>query len=73
VFLCTRTEPWENCRDDVGPIIRIGAPGAGIGMAVDALIRKRRPSAPAVSSPLDVYAAPMVDRDGNGVRLTLRI
>jgi hypothetical protein len=39
LFLCTRTEPWENCRDDVGPIVRIGAIGAGIGIVVDALIR----------------------------------
>jgi hypothetical protein len=42
LFLCTRTEPWEVCRDDVGPILRIAAVGAGIGMAVDALIRGRR-------------------------------
>src|SRR5690242_18479088 len=32
LFLCTRTEPWENCRDDVGPIVRIGAIGAGVGI-----------------------------------------
>ena len=24
LFLCTRTEPGEHCRDDVGPILRIG-------------------------------------------------
>ena len=28
LFLCTRTEPWRNCRDDVGPMLRIGAVGA---------------------------------------------
>ena len=41
LFLCTRTEPWANCRDDVGPIVRIGAIGAGIGIGIDALIRGR--------------------------------
>jgi hypothetical protein len=40
--LCVATEPWENCRDDVGPIARIGAVGAGIGIAIDALVRGRR-------------------------------
>ena len=42
LFLCNLTEPWENCRDDVGPIVRIGAVGAGIGIGVDALIRGRK-------------------------------
>ena len=42
LFLCTRTEPWENCRDDVGPMLRIGALGAGAGIGLDALIRGRR-------------------------------
>ena len=36
LFLCTRTEPWRNCRDDYGPIVRIGAVGAGIGITIDA-------------------------------------
>jgi hypothetical protein len=31
LLLCNLTEPWENCRDDVGPMLRIGALGAGIG------------------------------------------
>jgi hypothetical protein len=42
LFLCTRTEPWDNCRDDVGPMLRIGAIGAGAGIVIDALIRGRR-------------------------------
>jgi hypothetical protein len=42
LFLCTRTEPWENCRDDGGPMLRIGAIGAGAGIGIDALIRGRR-------------------------------
>ena len=42
LFLCTRTEPWRNCRDDVGPMLRIGAVGAATGIGIDALIRGRR-------------------------------
>ena len=42
LFLCTRTEPWDNCRDDVGPMLRIGAIGAAAGIGIDALIRGRR-------------------------------
>lgn len=40
--MCRLTEPWRNCRDDVGPMLRIGAIGAGIGIGVDALFRGRR-------------------------------
>jgi hypothetical protein len=42
LFLCTRTEPWENCNADVGPMVRIGAIGAAAGIGIDALIRGRR-------------------------------
>jgi hypothetical protein len=42
LFMCSLMEPWENCRDDVGPMLQIGAIGAGIGIGVDALIRGRR-------------------------------
>ena len=40
LFLCTRMEPWDNCRDDFGAMFKLGAIGAGIGMGIDALIRK---------------------------------
>jgi hypothetical protein len=68
LFLCTRTEPWRNCRDDVGPMVRIGALGAGIGMAVDALIRKRVDPG-AASRRLDV--APILTKEAKGVELAL--
>jgi hypothetical protein len=32
LFLCRRTELWENCRDDAGPIAGIAALGAAIGI-----------------------------------------
>jgi hypothetical protein len=32
LLVCRTMEPWENCRDDVGPMLRIGAIGAAIGI-----------------------------------------
>jgi hypothetical protein len=61
LLLCNLTEPWENCRDDAGPMFRIGAIGAGVGIAVDALIRGRK----------TIYAAPIVARHGGGLRIAL--
>ncbi len=29
---CTLMEPWENCRDDFGSMVKAGAIGAGIGI-----------------------------------------
>lgn len=68
LFLCTRTEPWENCRDDVGPMLRIGAIGAGIGIGIDALIRRRSPSAITQGS-ARLHAAPIVGRQVGGLRM----
>ena len=69
LFLCTRTEPWENCRDDVGPMLRIGAIGAGIGIAIDALIRRRVPAGTTDATRL--HAAPILARETRGVRVSL--
>ena len=41
LLLCRSSEPWRNCRDDVGPMLRIGALGAALGSGIDALIRRR--------------------------------
>jgi hypothetical protein len=69
LFLCTRTEPWSNCRDDVGPMIKIGAIGAGIGMGIDALIRKKIYQS--ASGATEVHAAPIVGRRAKGLRLSV--
>ena len=69
LFLCRLTESWENCRDDVGPITRIGALGAGIGIAVDALIRGRKTIYEANPR---LRAAPVIARGGGGVKFSLR-
>jgi len=71
LFLCTRTEPWENCRDDVGPMFRIGAVGAGIGIAIDALIRGRRTIYEAAPGSTRLHLAPIVARHAGGLRIAL--
>ena len=70
LFLCTRTEPWRTCRDDVGPMLRIGAIGAGVGIAIDALIRRRAPGTEHSTAPY-LHAAPVVTRQVRGVQLAL--
>jgi hypothetical protein len=70
LFLCTRTEPWENCRDDVGPMLRIGAIGAGAGIAVDALIRGRR-TIYGAGRGATLRLAPVVGRDVRAFRLSI--
>lgn len=68
---CRLTESWENCRDDYGPMLRIGAIGAGIGIAIDALIRDRRAPAPAAGA-TRLYVAPAVARRAAGLHLLIR-
>lgn len=67
--LCRLTETWENCRDDVGPMFRIGAIGGGVGIGIDALIRGRRTVYEAGSTRL--RAAPIVARHAGGVQVSL--
>ena len=71
LFLCTRTEPWENCRDDVGPMVGIGALGAGIGVGVDALIRPRRTIYEAMPRPVTLHVTPIVVPRAGGVRISV--
>jgi hypothetical protein len=68
--LCRLTEPWENCRDDVGPMLRIGAIGAGAGAAIDALIRGRRTIYEAPRS-ARLHVAPIIGRRVGGLHLSL--
>ena len=71
LFLCTRMEPWENCRDDVGPIVRIGALGAGIGIGIDGLIHGRRTIYQAGPRPTRLHVAPIVAREARGLQVSL--
>ena len=67
---CTLMEPWENCRDDFGPMLRVGAIGAGIGIAVDALIRKKVYQT--ASGSLEVHTGPLFQRRAKGVQLSVK-
>ena len=71
LFVCTRMEPWRNCRDDVGPMLKMGAIGAGIGIAIDALIRGRKPVYPSAQDSTRMHAAPIIGRDARGVQISL--
>jgi len=71
LFLCRLTETWENCRDDVGPMLRIGAIGAGVGIAIDALIRGRRTIYEAAPGATQLHAAPIVTRRARGLQLSV--
>jgi hypothetical protein len=61
LFICRLTEPWDVCREQVGPIIAYGAIGAGIGIGIDALIHGRR-----------VTALPFVARRVGGLQLAVK-
>jgi hypothetical protein len=71
LFLCSLTEPWENCRDDVGPMFRIGAVGAGVGIGIDALVRGRRTIYEAAPGSTRLRAAPIVVRHARGLQVSL--
>jgi hypothetical protein len=71
LFLCSLTETWENCRDDVGPMFLIGAIGAGSGIGIDALIRGRRTIYEAAQGSTRLHAAPIVSRRAAGLRVSV--
>ena len=67
LLLCRLTEPWENCRDDVGPMVRIGAIGAGVGIGIDALIRGRR----TIYEAERLHLVPIVTRQAGGLLVSV--
>ena len=71
LLLCKLTEPWENCRDDVGPMVRIGAIGAGIGIGIDALIRGRKTIYEARPGSARLQALPLVGRHAGGLQIAV--
>jgi hypothetical protein len=72
LLLCRAMEPWENCRDDAGPMLRIGALGAGIGIAIDALIRRGKTAEAPAPGSARLHAAPVIRRHARGVQVALR-
>jgi hypothetical protein len=71
LFLCSRTEPWENCRDDLGPMFRIAAVGAGAGIGIDALIRGRKVIFEAEQRSTALGVKPFTVRRGGGFQLSV--
>ena len=69
LFLCRLTEPWEVCRNNVGPLLGFAAIGAGIGIGIDVLIHKRNSSQPAGAK--ELRAAPIVGRRVTGLQVSL--
>ena len=69
LFMCRAMEPWENC-NDAGPLLRIGALGAGIGIGVDALIHGRKTIYQAPQGAVRLQAAPMVGRRAAGLQFS---
>ena len=70
LFICRQMEPWHICLDDVETMAKFGAIGAGIGIGVDALIRKKIYQS--ASGATEVHAAPIVGRRAKGLRLSVR-
>ena len=71
LVMCNLMEPWENCRDDVGPMLTLGAVGAGIGAAIDALIRGRETTYDTTAGAARLRVAPVLAARTKGVRFTV--
>lgn len=69
LFVCRQMEPWDVCLDDVGTMAKFGALGAGIGMGIDALIRKTVYQS--ASGATVLQAAPFIGRRAKGLRLSV--
>jgi hypothetical protein len=70
LFICRQMEPWHICLDDVETMVKFGAIGAGIGIGVDALIRKKIYQS--ASGATEVHAGPIVGRRAKGLRFSVR-
>jgi hypothetical protein len=72
LFMCRAMEPWDVCLsgDQAGSYITFGAIGAGIGIGIDALIRKKI-TIHETPGGAQLSAAPLVGRHGAGLRMSL--
>ena len=71
LFYCTRMEPWDVCRRNVGAMAKFAALGAGIGIGVDALIRGRRTIYEAPRQSTQLRVAPILARGARGVQVSV--
>jgi hypothetical protein len=72
LFVCRLTEPWEVCRNNIGPMIGWGAIGAGAGLAIDAVIRERKTIYEAAPRGVRLYAAPVIASGTRGLQIAFR-
>ena len=71
LLLCSLTETWENCRDDVGPMLAFGAIGAGAGIGIDALIRGRKTIYEAAPGSTRLRASPILAPHARGLQVSI--
>ena len=71
LLLCSLTETWENCRDDVGPMLAFGAIGAGAGIGIDALIRGRKTIYEVAPGSTRLRASPILARHARGLQVSI--
>ena len=69
LLVCRTMEPWDVCRNDFGGMLKFGALGAGIGIGIDALVRKSDYRFP---SGAQIEAVPLLGRRAKGMRLSVR-
>jgi hypothetical protein len=69
LFLCRLTEPWEICWN-AGPLLQIGAVGAGAGAGLDALIRGRTTIYEAVPGNTRLRLMPVLASRSGGFQLS---
>jgi hypothetical protein len=66
---CNLMESWDTCRDDYRAMFTVGAIGAGVGIVVDALIRKKVYQ---TASGVEVLTGALIRRREKGVQLSVR-
>jgi hypothetical protein len=71
LVFCRMMESWDVCRTSIGPMLRIGALGAGIGIGVDALIRGRKTIYEARPGSASISATPLVGRRAGGLQFSV--
>jgi hypothetical protein len=71
LVFCRMLESWDVCRSNVGPMMRIGALGAGIGIGVDALIRGRKTIYESGPGSASITALPLIGRRAGGLQFSV--
>jgi hypothetical protein len=71
LYFCSLVESWDVCSHEIGPMIKIGALGAGIGMGIDALIRGRKTIYETAPRSTGLHLAPILRPDRKGLEVSL--